>query len=169
MARKNKRVRSGVLPKSKTSKSRASKIKINAVKKVVDGIQFKSMLEVFTYRKLKEAGISFTYEEDSFTIMAGFHYPESTFESRKTSTELEDKSKAKVRDITYTPDFIGRDKDGKILWVIECKGFANERFPNTWKLFKKYLIDTSQVCPLYLPKNQGQVLKVIDLVTELTK
>jgi hypothetical protein len=67
MAGKNKRFRPGVLPKGKSRKS--SKVKIYAIKKEVDGIQFKSMLEVFTYRKLKEAGLKFTYEKDSFVIM----------------------------------------------------------------------------------------------------
>ncbi len=78
-----------------------------------------------------------------------------------------DKSKDKIRGISYTPDFVSHDADGKLLWVIECKGFANDRFPNTWKNFKKHLIDTDSVCPLFLPKDQKQVLQVIQLISEL--
>jgi len=71
--------------------------------------------------------------------MQGFDYPECSWED-KPSTGYEDKGNGKVRDITYTPDFVGYDAKGKIKWVIECKGFANDRFPNTWKLFKQTLI-----------------------------
>ena len=124
------------------------------------------MLEVFTYKELKKAGLSFTYEEHSYQLTEGFHYPCPSFETRSTGA-FEDRSKDKVRGISYTPDFVSYDADGKLLWVIECKGFANDRFPNTWKNFKKLLVDTGQACPLYLPKNQKQVLQVIQLISEL--
>jgi len=98
--------------------------------------------------------------------MQGFDYPECSWED-KPSTGYEDKGNGKVRDITYTPDFVGYDAKGKIKWVIECKGFANDRFPNTWKLFKQTLIREGTPVPLYLPKNQGQVLQSIDKILAL--
>jgi hypothetical protein len=165
MARKNQRVRSGLSSKSRSKVSK-SKGRIQSKGKEIDGIKFKSMLEVFTYKKLKEAYISLEYEQTTFRLMEGFYYPAMCIESRK-GPEFEDKNGTKVRDITYTPDFIGRDESGKILWVIECKGFANDRFPNTWKNFKKHLIETGQVCPLFLPKNQKQVLQVIEIIKSL--
>jgi hypothetical protein len=164
MARKNQRVRSGLSSKSR-SKVNKGKIK-NARGKEVDGIKFKSMLEVFTYKKLKEAFLTFEYEKTTFKLMEGFIYPEVCYESKKTP-QFEVKEFPKVRDITYTPDFIGKDEEGNIIWVIECKGFANDRFPNTWKTFKKHLVETGQVCPLFLPKNQKQVLQCIEVIKSM--
>ena len=43
--------------------------------------------------------------------------------------------KLKLRPITFTPDFI--DKDRRI--ILEVKGFANESYPLRAKLFKRYL------------------------------
>lgn len=175
MARKHKRIGSGFPSKSNrkvVSKTRKPKPKtststgkIRATKKEVDGIQFKSALEAFTYRKLKEAGLQTAYEEHTFTLLDSFVYPETCIESRK-SPDFEDKKDSKIRPITYTPDFVGVNPDGSLQWVIECKGFANDRFPNTWKNFKKHLINIGQVCPLFLPKNQKQVLEVIDHLKE---
>lgn len=121
------------------------------------------MLEVFMYRKLLEYGLKFEYEQKKFVIMQGFDYPLDSWESRP-SGDYENKGRSKVRDITYTPDFVGYDTKGKIKWVIECKGFANERFPNTWKLFKQTLIREKTIVPLYLPKNQKQCLETIDKI-----
>jgi hypothetical protein len=161
MARRNSRTRSNTVRKAGPKKGSRGKIK--ATQKVVDGIQFKSMLEVFTYRKLLEYELRFEYEQKKFVIMQGFEYPECSWET-KPSGDYEDKGHGKVRDITYTPDFVGYDDKGKIKWVIECKGFANDRFPNTWKLFKQTLIREGTPVPLYLPKNQKQVLESIEKI-----
>ena len=48
----------------KTSTKRGVK-KINAIKKTFDGIEFDSMLEVFTYKKLKEFNLGGEYEPKS--------------------------------------------------------------------------------------------------------
>lgn len=96
----------------------------NAKSKEVDGIKFRSGLESFTYRKLKEAGITnFNYEQDVFILLEGF---EATIESYE-----KDRNKQftivtnKIRPMTYKPDFccIDADKNG---WIIEVKGFAND-------------------------------------------
>mgnify|MGYP003336163545 FL=1 len=94
--------------KSPIKIKKGAKGRIKAQSKVVDGIQFKSMLEVFTYRKLKEHDLNFEYEGTSFTIMDSFHYPEVSWENR-TNGAFENKGEATVRGITYTPDFIGYD------------------------------------------------------------
>lgn len=70
----------------------------------------------------------------------------------------------KVRNITYTPDFV--DPNGQ--WIIEVKGYANDTFPLKWKLFKNHLQELGGDIPiLYLPKNQGHVLKTIEMIKEL--
>ena len=137
----------------------------NAVSKVYKGIKFRSKLELFTYRKLEEAGIKSLYEERKYVLMEGFRFEQDSIEpSNKRATKGEYINNAdKVRDITYTPDFV--DPNGK--WIIEVKGFANDVFPLKWKLFKNYLQKLGDPPVLYLPKNQKQVLETIELINQL--
>ena len=137
----------------------------NAVSKVYKGIKFRSKLELFTYRKLEEAGIKALYEKEKFVLMEGFRYTEDSIEpSNKKATKGQFINNTdKVRDITYTPDFV--DPNGK--WIIEVKGFANDVFPLKWKLFKHMLHHHDDPPVLYLPKNQKQVLETIELIKEL--
>ncbi len=146
----------------KTSPKRGVK-KINAIKKTVDGIEFDSMLEVFTYKKLKENNLGGMYEPKSFTILPGFTYEGETHENRGKADDLVVKDSSTIRAITYTPDFVKYNDNGDIEWIIECKGFANERFPNVWKMFKFMLMQTHDVPPmLFMPRNQKQVLSIIE-------
>lgn len=90
----------------------------NATQVEYDGIKFRSKLEAKTYQRLKEEGFNFEYEVETYTIIEKFEYMGE-----------------KVRPITFTPDFI--DKDRRI--ILEVKGFANESYPLRAKLFKRYL------------------------------
>ena len=159
MARRGKRTGSRNVRTTRSPKGRG---KINAKKKEVDGIKFRSLLEAFCYRKLKEANIANDYEKHKYVLLEGFHYPESSYEDNG-KTGYVDKQKYKVRDITYTPDFV--DPNGK--WIIEVKGYANDVFPIKWKMFKNHLMQLEDPPVLYLPKNQGQVLKTIELIKNL--
>lgn len=160
MANRGKRTGSRNVPKHRSPGGRG---KINAKRKKVDGIQFRSMLEVFCYRKLGEAGIASDYEKHKYVLMEGFHYPSSSYEDNGKTGYL-DKQKYKVRDITYTPDFV--DPNGK--WVIECKGYANERFPLKWKMFKDLLRQQDDPPVLFVPRNQSQCIKTVEAILELT-
>lgn len=134
----------------------------NARSKEVDGIKFRSLLEAFCYQKLKEAGISSDYEKKKFVLFEGLHYPNSRYEDNG-KTWYNDKKEHKVRDITYTPDFVypkGR-------WIIECKGYANERFPLKWKMFLKLLMEQGDPPVLFVPRNQKQVLETVEKILEL--
>jgi len=146
--------------------SKGNKKVRNATAKVYKGIKFRSKLELFSYIKLEEAGIKALYEETRFTLMEGFIFDSSSIEPSTralTKGQFIDNT-YKIRNITYTPDFV--DPNGK--WIIEVKGFANDVFPLKWKLIKKHLQDSGEDIPiLYLPKNQGQVLKVIDMIKAL--
>jgi hypothetical protein len=63
----------------------------------------------------------------------------------------------------YTEFVVRGDTYEDIEWIIECKGFANERFPNVWKMFKFMLSQTHDVPPmLFMPRNQKQVLSIIE-------
>lgn len=107
----------------------------------VDDIQFRSTLEGYTYKQLKDNGIINFYEPLSFTIIPGFTFDNS-----------------KVRPITYTPDFICPNT------IIECKGHPNESFPIRWKLFQKYLSDNNLNYKLYLVHNQKEVNEMIKTI-----
>ena len=99
---------------------------------------------------LKDANIEADYEKHKYVLLKGFHYPNSSFEDNG-KTGFQDKQKHKVRDITYTPDFV----DPKGRWVIECKGYANERFPLKWKMFKQLLMEQRSCTPLrFLKKHK---------------
>ncbi len=150
--------------KRRTKQTKNKKVR-NAVSKVYKGIKFRSKLELFTYKKLEEAGIKSLYEKKKYVLMEGFRFEQESIEpSNKRSTKGEYINNSdKVRDITYTPDFV--DPNGK--WIIEVKGFANDVFPLKWKLFKNHLQQQGDPPVLYLPKNQGQVLKTIELINQL--
>ena len=65
---------------------------------------------------------------------------------------------------TYTPDFV--DPQGR--WIIECKGYANERFPLKWKMFKKLLMEREDPPVLFVPRNQKQNIETVKQILELT-
>jgi hypothetical protein len=68
-----------------------------------DSITFKSKLEMYCYKLLKENNISVEYEVVKFQILDPFVYNDE-----------------KVRGMIFTPDFVGDD------FIIECKGFMND-------------------------------------------
>ena len=145
--------------KVKRSRSKG-KIK-NATKCVYKGIKFRSKLELFTYRKLQEAGIKADYEKTTFVIQDGFEFDNDCIEPSTKGYGI--KKSRKIRAITYTPDFI----DPKNKWIIEVKGYANDVFPIKWKMFKKYLHEKGNEAVLFLPKNQKQVLDTIERIKNL--
>ena len=146
--------------KRRTRKSKNKKVQ-NATAKVYKGIKFRSKLELFTYMKLEDAGIKSLYEKKKYILLQGFHYEAECYEPDKRKGYVDNTKK--VRDITYTPDFV--DPNGK--WIIEVKGYANDVFPIKWKMFKNHLMQLDDPPVLYLPKNQGQVLQTIELIKNL--
>ena len=128
----------------------------------MDGIKFRSKLEAHCYRMLKEAFIEADYEKHKYVLLKGFHYSNSSYEDNG-KTGFQDKQKHKVRDITYTPDFV--DPKGK--WIIECKGYANERFPLKWKMFKKLLMEQDDPPVLFVPRNQRQNIETVNKILEM--
>lgn len=83
-------------------KKHQGKVK-NATPNVYDGIKFRSKLETYTYKKLKEAKIKANYEPTHFELIPKFEYQGE-----------------KVRAMTYLPDFVGKD------FIIECKGLMGD-------------------------------------------
>lgn len=119
------------------------------VKVEQDGIQFKSKLELYTYRKLKESGLPTNYETITYEILPPIIFP---YNDKKTQS---------LRALKYTPDFVGDN------FIIECKGYANESFPLRWKMFKHFLHNNGMKYHLFMPSKQKEVDEVIDKILEL--
>ena len=134
----------------------------NAQRLTYYGIEFKSKLEVYTYKKLKEAKLKFQYEEHTFPLLEKFDYEGQSMELfKRQGVKTFDWQRPHVRGMTYTPDFVNmREK-----WVIECKGHPNETFPVKWKMFKHYMNEHHPGFILYMPRNQ----KHIDIVVKHIK
>lgn len=129
------------MPKIKQKKQKRKKsngLVKNVTPNEFDGIKFRSKLETYTYKKLKEAKINAEYEKHKFELLPAFNFHGE-----------------KVRAITYLPDFVGKD------FVIECKGFPNDAFPLKEKLFKHLLLNTLPNCMYYVVHTQKQVDELI--------
>lgn len=110
----------------------------NAQPNIYNGIKFRSKLETYTYKKLKEANIPAEYEPIHFELIPKFEYQGE-----------------KIRAMTYLPDFVGKD------FIIECKGLICDSFPLRWKIFKYILMQQNSNYKLYLVRNQKQVDELI--------
>lgn len=123
------------MKKRKTKKSKSTNKKVrNATPTEYDGIKFRSKLEVYTYKKLRESNIYTEYEQNRYEIIPAF-----TFMGKK------------IRAMTYLPDFVGED------YILECKGYPNDAFPIKEKLFKYYLFLTNSTKKYYVLHSQKEV------------
>ena len=124
-----------------------------------NGITFKSKMELYCYQKLTELKIQFKYEEKTFELMPSFQFENDSYELfKKQGVRYFGPQRPHIRGISYTPDFVGNG------WIIETKGNPNDVFPLKWKLFKKYLTDNKLNIDLYMPRNQGQIDDVIEII-----
>ena len=145
-----------------TRKKRGNRKIKNATPTELDGVSFRSKLELFTYRKLKEAGIPFEYEQHRFELLQAFEFNCESYEplfksNKKIGFGLVN---PKIRAMTYKPDFVNKEDN----WIIEVKGYRNDAFPLRWKLFKALCQDTGVT--LFLPGNQKEVLKTVEILQE---
>lgn len=153
---------------------------VNASKTSYDGIKFRSKLEAFTYRKLKESGLKFKYEEIKFILWEGFR-PEKVLninnfyskgkKEKKKFTKYQKEIKPDIMvdnsilsDITYTPDFI-LCEEGYVI-IIEVKGNPNDVYPYKKKMFLKLLEEKQENYIFIEVRNKGQVLDIIDFIKE---
>jgi hypothetical protein len=129
------------MPIKKRMKKRTPNSNRGGTSITVDGIPFKSKLELYCYKQLKEHNIHAIYEGTVFTIIPSFIYDGE-----------------KIREMQYTPDFVGEN------FIIECKGHANESFPLRWKMFKYYLWRNGINISLYMPRNKKQIDETIECI-----
>lgn len=123
------------MKKRKTKKSKSTNKKVrNATPTEYDGIKFRSKLEVYTYKKLRESNIYTEYEQNRYEIIPAF-----TFMGKK------------IRAMTYLPDFVGED------YILECKGYPNDAWPLREKIFKYYLFLTNSKKKFHVLHSQKEV------------
>lgn len=115
-------------------KRKNAKIK-NATPTEYDGIEFRSKLEMYTYKRLREAGIDVEYEKHRFQLFPAF-------------VALSGK---KYRAMMYKPDFVGKT------FIIECKGYSNDAWPLRKKLFEYVLTTLDKKYDFYEVHNQKEV------------
>ena len=132
---------------------------VRSKKVTYDGITFQSGLEKYMYIALKEDGINAKYEGETYELIPSFNYHKPYYERQANGKgEYKDRSGKAIRNIKYTPDFIGSD------FIIECKGRPNESFPIRWKLFKLFLYHTRSEVTLYKPQNQKECDETVSLI-----
>jgi hypothetical protein len=145
---------------NKKTKPTNKKIR-NATTSSVGDIEFKSKLEAYTYKKLLEAGIEADYEKHTFVLQDKFVFDGNSYESHKIKDEkVFTNLSQNIRSITYTPDFVNKDKK----FIIEVKGYANDVFPIKWKMFKNSICGEGY--DLYLPSTIKQVDSTIELIKQ---
>lgn len=118
-------------------KKSQSKVR-NATPNEYDGIKFRSKLETYTYKKLKEANIIADYEMHRYELLPAFAFNDK-----------------KYRPMTYLPDFVGKN------FIIECKGYPNEAWPLREKLFRYYLYSNKLDIDFYIVHTQKEVDELI--------
>lgn len=143
-------------------KKKKGKNRSFAQKKVYNGIQFQSLLEVYCYKALKAEDLQFSYEKINYKLLDGFnvHTPVWTTFRKIFKARI-----SAVRPVTYTPDFV--DKDGR--WVIETKGWKSEGFKFRWKLFLRYIKINKLDIEVFMPTSKKEVDETVKHLKETYK
>lgn len=126
-----------------------------------NGIKFKSIMEKRAFVLLEKEGLDPKYELITYTLIEGFH-PSIPFYKRSGKEFIVNKTK--LRDITYTPDFVVC-KD-EYVFLIEMKGFANDTYPIKEKLFRKHLEEhfKGENIIVFLVKSIRELNEVINII-----
>jgi hypothetical protein len=126
-----------------------------------DGITFKSGLEKYMYKALKDANIPCEYEKHTFELLPSFIFKNDCIERQANSKgDFINRGNKKVLNLKYTPDFIG---DG---FIIETKGRANDAFPLRWKMFKYLMTLMCDNRTLYKPQTNAECLETVRIILD---
>ncbi len=130
--------------------------------------QVKNATERYCLNRLKDSGLFEGYENKTFEIVPGFDFENESYERMQNGKgDYKNRGNQKVRPITYTPDFVGKD------FIIEVKGYIRQgsydAFPLRWKLFKLWLTKNNIGKTLFMPRNKKEIDKTILLILESRK
>ena len=123
----------------------------------------KNATEQYCLDRLKENGIFEGYENKTYTLLEEFYFENDVFARTQNGRgEFRNRGQEKVRPITYTPDFVGKD------FIIEVKGYIRQgsydAFPLRFKLFKAWLKNNRIGKTLYVPRNKKEIDQTITLI-----
>lgn len=139
----------------------------NATPLSYDGIQFKSILEVDTYKRLQEEGYVPEYEKHTYEVWEGRRFSVPCYDfhnNRKLHKNKWELNTYKAQSIKYTPDFTFYAGDTFI--VVEVKGFANDRYPYVKKLFRTWLDDNMPESMFFEIHNRRQLDSAIEIIKQ---
>ena len=142
----------------------------NAKGHTYNGIDFKSGLEVTTYKELMQEGFNPEYEKHTYVLQKSKLFPTqhyAPFKDRKLHKFVWGLNKYKIISVKYKPDFVF--KIGEKLIIIEVKGYSNDRYPYQKKLFFKYLEDHYPNSAFFEIHNQKQLKAAIDVIKKFTE
>ena len=146
------------MPRLKRKKRRNARGGTNVT---CDGMQFRSKLEVYCYKALKEAKLFEKYEDEVFTLMESSTMLNRCYERQANGKgEFKLRSSA-IRGITYTPDFTGKD------YIIEVKGHPNMAFPIRWKMFKDTVRTLGDTRNIFKPQSQKDIDEMVNIIKSL--
>lgn len=151
-----------------------------ATKMLYKDIIFDSKLELFCFKALEEANISFTYNEERVELLSGFR-------ANRVNYMEAIKSKGKTIDfgiyytvkgekryfpgMTYTPDF-KIETDSHLIYI-ETKGMMTDVYPLKRKIFINYLetnaVRHNKEVFFIEPRNQGQVNTMVNKLKTMLK
>lgn len=123
----------------------------NATETIFNGIKFKSKLEKTTYIALKQLNLDVVYEPEKIVLWTG-HKPIKPLIYFNHGELIEDTKK--LRDITWEYDFLVTNKKGNT-YIVESKGFQNDTFPRTLKMFRG-LLDNLNFKAVFLVKSKKE-------------
>lgn len=140
----------------------------NARKHHFDGIDFKSGLEVDTYKALLKEGLTPEYEKHTYVLQESRLFPTlhyAPYKDRKIHKEVWGLNKYKIISVKYKPDFVFTIR-GKLI-VIEVKGWSNDRYPYQKKLFFKWLEDNNPDSVFFEVHNKVQLKATIEIIKQI--
>lgn len=128
----------------------------------------KNATEQYCMNRLKEAGLFEGYENKTYEIIPNFDFTNECYERTSNGKgEFKNRGNKKIRPITYTPDFVGKD------FIIEVKGYIRQgsydAFPLRWKLFKLWLMKNRIGKTCYMPRNKKEIDQTIQLILNKRK
>lgn len=125
----------------------------------------KNATEQYCLDRLKENGLFEGYENKTYTLIDEFIFDVDSYERTQNGKgDFINRGQKKVRGITYTPDFVGKD------FIIEVKGYIRagsyDAFPLRWKLFKLWVKKNNIGKTLYMPRTKKEIDQTIELILQ---
>jgi hypothetical protein len=134
----------------------------------IDGINFKSRLEGYMYKLLKENKINFIYEGESFELSPSFVFDNDYFARLSSGKgDFINRGHKKINNMSYKPDFVVNHNG--YYAIVETKGLPTEPFNMRMKLFKSTLNQSNTKCDIFVPQTQTECLKTMQIILDKIK